>query len=66
MHWSILLAYFLFDLLSCQWNAELFIQNLLLFLKHCADSTILCIASVKQCNTEAVWIVCMEFTLVSI
>lgn len=66
MHWSILLAYFLFDLLSCQWNAELFIQNLLLFLKHCADSTILCIASVKQSNTEAVWIVCMEFTLVSI
>lgn len=36
MHWSILLAYFLFDLLSCQWNAELFIQNLLLLLKHCA------------------------------
>lgn len=66
MHWSILLACFLFELLGCQQNAELFIQNLLLFFNHCASIAILCTASVKYSNTEAVWIICMKFTLVSI
>lgn len=66
MHWSILLACFPFELLGCQQNAELFIQNLLLLFKHCASITILCIPSVKYNSTEAVWIICMKFTLVSI
>lgn len=61
-----LLACFLLELLSCQQNAELFIQNLLLFFKNCVRIIILCIASVKHSNTEAVWIICMKFTLVSI
>lgn len=59
MHWSILLACFLFELLGCQQNAELFIQNLLLFFKHCAGIMTLCMAQVKYgrldlCSTEAV------------